>query len=549
MSTERFTETIEIKNYTRKKSIGSTSHPARFALLALAVVTAVGALTFADSASAARSGPYRGADSKSRVKITSKLDANSASGFSSLLKLQAADGSAGDQFGGSVAISGDTAVVGANSIAGTVSGPGAAYVFVRSGGNWTLQQKLTANDGAAEDAFGSYVAIDGDTVVVGAFSDTVGNNTSQGSAYVFVRTGTAWTQQQKLTAGDGEDFDIFGRSVAISGNTVAVGAAASDPEGLIDQGAAYIYVRTGTTWAQQQKLTAVDGASSDFFGDSIAVVGDTVLVGATEDTTGANTQQGSAYVFTRTGTEWTQQQKLTASDGAMSDNFGFSVALAGDTAVVGTLQNVGATFQQGSAYVFVRIGTNWTQQQKLLADDGATGDSFGNSVSIVGDTVVVGASGDTNGSNGQQGSAYIFTRSETAWTQQQKLTADDGATNDSFGASVAVTNDAVIIGSLGDTIGGNTFQGSAYVFAQSYTVSGRVTTPGGLGLRNAIVAITNSLGVRQTATTSSFGIYSFDNVISGDTYIIGVSSKRYRFAAQSILVNDNLTNVHFVGLE
>lgn len=469
--------------------------------------------------------------------------------YTNLQKLQAGDGVAGDQFGGSVAMSGNTLVIGANANGGAVAGPGFASVFVRNGSSWTLQQKLTANDGAAEDAFGSAVAIAGDTIVVGAFADGVGTNQSQGSAYVFVRNGTTWTQQQKLTAADGASFDIFGRTVAISGDTVAVGASSSNIDLNVDQGAAYIFVRSGAVWTQERKLTAADGAASDFFGDSIAIAGDTVIVGATEDTSGTNTQQGSAYVFVRTGTAWAQEQKITAGDGTAFDYFGFSVALSGNTAVIGTLQDVGTNFQQGSAYVYVRSGSSWTQQQKLLAADGAAGDSFGNSVAVNGDTLLLGAAGDTNGLNARQGSTYVFTRSGTAWTQQQKLTATDGSAEDSFGASVAITADAAIIGSLGDTIGANTFQGSAYVFAPSVTISGNVKTPSGLNLRNAVVTMTDSLGVRRTATTSTFGVFSFDNVLPGDTYLFTVSSKRYRFSPQSLLITDNVSNINFVGLE
>ena len=469
--------------------------------------------------------------------------------FSSLQKLEAGDGVAGDQFGGSVAISGNTAIIGANANAGAVAGTGFASVYVRNGSSWVLQQKLTASDGAVEDAFGSAVAIAGDTIVVGAFSDSVGTNQSQGSAYVFVRSGTTWTQQQKLTASDGASFDIFGRSVAIAGDSVVVGAASSNVSTNVDQGAAYVFVRSGTTWTEQIKLTAADGAASDFFGDSVAIAGDTVIVGATEDTAGANTQQGSAYVFVRSGNTWSQEQKLTAGDGTAFDYFGFSVALSGNTAVVGTLQDIGTNFQQGSAYVFVRSGSTWTQQQKLLADDGAAGDSFGNSVSVMGDTIMLGAAGDTNGTNARQGSAYVFSRSGTTWTQQQKLTATDGGAEDSFGASVAITTDAAIIGSLGDTIGANTFQGSAYVFSPSVTVSGKVTTPTGLNLRNAVVTMTDSIGVKRTATTSTFGIFSFDNVSPGETYLFTVASKRYRFSPQSLLITDNISNVNFTGLE
>lgn len=474
---------------------------------------------------------------------------NAALAFGGSTKLQAGDGVAGDQFGGSVAISGTTVIVGANGGAATASGAGAAYVYVLSGGAWTLQQKLTANDGEADDAFGSYVAISGDTAVVGAFGDRVGTNVNQGSAYVFFRTGTTWALQQKLTVADGATNDYFGRAVAIAGDTIVVGSSSADTLTNIDQGAAYVFLRTGTTWAQQAKLLAADGASTDYFGDSVAISGDTVVVGATEDATGANVQQGSAYVFTRTGTAWTQQAKLTAADGTAFDYFGFSVALDGNTAVIGTLQDVGANFQQGSAYIFVRSGSTWTQQQKLLAADGAANDSFGNSVFILGDTVMLGAAGDTNGANTRQGSAYVYTRSGTTWTQSQKLVAADGTADDSFGAGVAFTQNAAVIGSIGDTVGNNALQGSAYIFSSDVSVSGRVTTPGGQNLRNAVVSIIDSAGVRRTATTSSFGIYSFDGVRTGETYTLTVASKRYRFTPKVLQIDTALTNVDFVGLE
>ncbi len=480
------------------------------------------------------------------VDITS---AEAALAFGGSTKIEANDGAAGDQFGGSVAISGTTVIVGANANASNSARNGAAYVYVLNGGTWTLQQKLTPNDGEPDDAFGSCVAISGDTAVVGAFGDTVSTQVNRGSVYVFVRSGSTWSFQQKLTADDGAANDIFGRSAAIAGDTIVVGAASADGTSTIDQGAAYVFTRSGTSWSQQAKLTAVDGGALDFFGDSVAIAGDTVVVGATEDATGANTQQGSAYVFTRSGTTWSQQAKLTASDGTAFDYFGFSVAVDGDTAAIGTLQDVGANFQQGSAYIFVRSGTTWSQQQKLTAADGAAGDSFGNSVFVLGDSLMVGAAGDTNGANARQGSAYIYTRSGTAWTQGQKLLASDGDPEDSFGAGVAFTQNHAVVGSIGDTIGANTFQGSAYIFASSVTVSGRVTTPGGQNLRNALVSMIDSAGVRRTATTSSFGLYSFDGVRTGETYTMTVGSKRYRFTPKVLQVDTNLTNVDFVGLE
>ena len=389
-------------------------------------------------------------------------------------KLTATDGAEGDVFGFSVAIAGDTAVVGAflDNIDANAN-QGSAYVFVRSGTTWTQQQKLTAADGTASDEFGYSVAIAGDTIIVGTHFDSTSKNVNQGSAYIFVRNGTTWTEQQKLKAADGAAGDEFGYSAAITGDTVIVGALLDNIDTNGDQGSAYVFVRNGTTWTQQQKLTAADGAAIDGFGYSVAIAGETIIVGALDDDIGTNTDQGSAYVFVRSGTTWTEQQKLTAVDGAASDEFGWSVAIAGDTALVGALgDDTGTNIDQGSAYIFVRSGTTWTEQQKLTAADGAAGDDFGWSVAIAGDTALVGALGDDIGTNIDQGSAYVFVRSGTVWTEQQRLTAADGAANDGLGYSVAIAGETMIVGAPVDSIGGNADQGSAYIFIAVATPTG-----------------------------------------------------------------------------
>ena len=381
-------------------------------------------------------------------------------------KLLASDGASEDQFGSGVAISGNTAIIGANDDdVGANTDQGSAYIFVRSGTAWSQQQQLTASDGGAYDYFGSMVAISGDTAIIGADRDDIGTNTDQGSAYVFVRSGTAWSQQRKLTASDGAADDDFGSSVSISGDTAVIGADKDDVETNMNQGSAYIFVRSGTTWSQQQQLTASDGGELEYFGCDVAISGDTAVVGTRLDNVGANSYQSSAYVFVRSGTTWSQQQKLTASDGAAGDQFGYSVSISGGTVVVGApFDNVGANTDQGSAYVFVRSGTAWSQQRKLTASDGAAHDYSGFSVSISGDTVVIGAYLDDVGTKTDQGSAYVFVRSGTAWSQQQKLTASDGAASDVFGNSVAISGDTIIVGAVHDDVGTNRDQGSAYIF-------------------------------------------------------------------------------------
>jgi sugar lactone lactonase YvrE len=358
-------------------------------------------------------------------------------------ELMASDDAPTDYLGMSVSVSGDTAVVGAdNKTVNSNGGQGAAYVFVRTGGVWSQQQKLTANDGAANDHFGCSVSVSGDAAVIGADNKTVNSNGGMGAAYVFVRSGGVWSQQQELTASDGAANDHFGASSSLSGVTAVIGNS---------QGAAYVFVSDGLVWAQQQKLAAPAGAAG--FGRSVSVSGDTVVVGAA----GANSNQGAAYVFVQSSGVWSQQQELTASDGAANDQFGGSVSVSGDTAVIGA---TGKNSSQGAAYVFVRSGGGWSQQQELTASDGAAGDVFG-SVSVSGDTAVIGAENKTVSSTFQQGAAYVFALSGGVWGQQQELTASDGAGDNFFGSSVSVSWGTAVVGAPGKGAG---LWGAAYVF-------------------------------------------------------------------------------------
>jgi hypothetical protein len=234
---------------------------------------------------------------------------------------------------------------------------------------------------------------------------------------------------------------------------------------VTDQGSAYIFVRSGSGWTQQAQLLATGGAAGDWFGFSVAISGETAVVGAAYDNVGANTDQGSAYVFVRSGSVWTQQTQLLSTGGAAGDAFGVSVGISGETAVIGAdLDAVGANSEQGSAYVFTRSGNVWTQQTALTATDGTAFDRFGHSVAISGNTIVVGAYFDSVGANVAQGSAYVFTRSGSLWTQQAPSRAANGAGDDRFGVSVAVSGNTAVVGAHNDDIGANTNQGSAYVF-------------------------------------------------------------------------------------
>lgn len=247
------------------------------------------------------------------------------------------------------------------------SDAGSAYVFVRDGSGWSQQAKLTASDGAAGHSFGAGVALSGDTAVVGATGSGVA-----GSAYVFIRDGTAWPEQAQLVPSDGSANDLFGSAVAVSGHTALVGAYLDDTAGGSDAGSAYVFVRDGSVWSEQAHLLApfTPGPSRDYFGGSLDISGDTAVVGARLDDPGLP-KAGSAYVFVRDGSVWSEQAHLVASDAASFDEFGYSVAVSGDTVAVGAgLATTAAGSQSGSAYVFVRDGTTWSEQAKLTASDG-----------------------------------------------------------------------------------------------------------------------------------------------------------------------------------
>jgi len=426
----------------------------------------------------------------------------SGTSWSYQARLDAADAAIGDQFGVSVAISGETVLAGAwCDDTSTITDHGSAYAFLRSGTTWSQQAKLTASDGERYDYFGWSVALAGNTAVVGSPRADTSPKTDHGSAYVFLRNGTAWSQQAKLTASDSAASDQFGYSVAISGDTVLSGAYLDDTEAGIDAGSAYVFQRTGTTWSQQAKLTAGDGAANDQFGTSVGISGDTAVVGVPNDDTAAGSDTGSAYVFVRSGIVWTRQAKLTASDARVADHFGSAVAVSGDSVVVGAPYNN----TTGSMYVFVRTGTVWSEQAKLTASDARSDDELGTSVALSGDTAVAGApTADTSGKS-NTGSAYVFVRTGTTWSQQAKLIASDSAAEDVFGWSVAISGDSVLVGSIYDDTPAGTDAGSAYVFVRSGTTWSQQA----------------KLTASDALTNDNFG---WAVSISGDTALIGANS-------------------------
>ena len=343
-------------------------------------------------------------------------------------KLTASDGAHNDSLGSSVAIAGDTVVAGApGAVEGGLAVAGAAYVFVKPAAGWTTATetaKLTASHVAVFGAVGSSVAISGDTIVSGGGE----------AAYVFVKPATGWaggaptptTETARLTNSDQGDVDGFGSSVGVSGDTVVVGSYSATVNTNVNQGAAYVFVEPGSGWAtgtETAKLIASDGATNVYLGSSAAIDGDTVVVGAPQAIVGDDVgNAGAVYVFVQPGTGWaggaatptTETAKLWASDGKANDGFGTAVAIQGGNLVVGdgvATPEVGPT-PAGAAYVFTEPTSGWattsTFAAKLTTSDDGGEQSLGNSVSISGNTVAVGAPGAMIGSNPIQGAAYVF---------------------------------------------------------------------------------------------------------------------------------------------
>jgi hypothetical protein len=394
-------------------------------------------------------------------------------------KLDASDGAAQDSLGFSAAVSGDTIVVGApHATVGGNTDRGAAYVFVESGGGWTTATetaKLTAAGGAANDEFGSAVAIDGDTIVVGA---PTFQGAGAGAAYVFVRPAGGWgssaATQAKLTGSDGAGSN-FGSSVGISGGTIAVGGSMATVAGNFAEGAAYVFVEPGGGWtntAETARLTAADGAASEAVGASVAVSGDTVAVGAPHATV-SNLASGAAYVFAKPAAGWgggpPAEAKLTASDPSGGDLFGTSIAVFGDTVAVGAPQWA----NMGSAYVFVEPNTGWTtstETAELTPSQFGNNGNFGWSVAVSADTIAVGAPQISSSANG---AVFIFARPAGGWgsatpTQNELAVPDLGG---EFGYSVAIESGTIVAGAPTATVSGHSAQGAAYVFVDTGSTS------------------------------------------------------------------------------
>ena len=377
------------------------------------------------------------------------------------------DGAGGDNFGAAAAISGDYAIVGSP---GDDSSKGSATVFFRNGGTWELQQKITASDGSSNDKFGFSVAIDGIYAIVGAY--VVGSYT--GAAYIFGRSGSSWSQLKKVAASDAASGDRFGYSVGISGDYAIVGACKEDEEGT-DAGAAYIFDRNyglGAGWWQRVKLTGSDSEENAEFGFSVAISGDYAIVGSPKENNPGGDDRGSAYVFERDGTTWPKKTRFEALSQTYMDYFGWSVSISGDYAVCGALYDDDGGSSSGSAYIFERSGGgvwgsdqgSYSRETQKITASDAASSDYFG--------CAVGISGDRlvvgaygdGGSGVDKGSAYLFNRSGGTWTESEKMVASDGVDGDSFGKAVAISGTYAIAGAEEDDNAKGNSAGGAYLF-------------------------------------------------------------------------------------
>jgi len=394
-----------------------------------------------------------------------------ADSFTADVKLNAADTTTNSAFSSDLAmaapIGGSTYLVaGASREDSAAADAGASYVFAHSGTTWSQQVKLTASDAAAQDGFGTSVAADISFVTVSSPLNDDGGSLS-GSAYVFKFDGAAWSQQAKLVAADAVGGDYFGQGTGISGTLAVYGAYGR----TASTGVGYVFSRSASTWTQQAKIAATDAAIADEFGKDVAISGNYLVVGAAGKSDGA-TNHGAAYVFAYSGTTWSQQAKLIATDSAANMYFGKYVAIAGDYVVISKPSDAAAGANSGAVYVFLRSGTTWTQQAKVVAADAAASDEFGNGqISIWGAASGAGSNNylAVGSKSSATGSTYVFVQDGTTWAQQNKLIPSDSSTT-TFGTGTAgYTGTTVYVASADSEQ--NTQTGGIYMYSTSVAPS------------------------------------------------------------------------------
>jgi hypothetical protein len=364
-----------------------------------------------------------------------------------------------DQFGRAVDVSGKNAIVGAYGNDDRADNAGAAYLLHFDGHSWQPAQKLSAIDGDEYDYFGCSVAIDNNHAIIGAYGDDDHGNNS-GSAYIFEKDDNSWYELAKLKAQDSKSSDYFGCSVDISGNYIIVGAYGAMDNGS-HSGAAYIFSRDNNGIYQQQKLLAGDAQPFDYFGYAVSISGDYAIIGAYGKSYHGE-KSGAAYIFKRMGRRWCQLIKLAPSDGAKNDYFGRSVSISGEYAIIGAIGKDDNGTDAGAAYIFKRTGYYWSRFAKIIPSNLSHNYCFGTSVNISDGYAIVGALGD-NMNGVRTGAAYVYQRQQSKWNQIALFRPQDGSDDDFFGCSVAISGHQIIAGAYGNDENGER-SGAAYLY-------------------------------------------------------------------------------------
>lgn len=377
--------------------------------------------------------------------------AGASSGVWAQQKVTATDWVAGDLYGYSLVMTPNTVfVAAAHAMIGGNANAGAVYVYKKSDGAWDQVQKLTASDGAAGDEFGISISVSGNTLLVGSVLHGV-----HGAAYVFKDYGGTWTQSQEFTASDAGGFGFM---VRLHQGTAVIGAPGTNDF----TGNAYVFTRHNGVWSQAAELNPSDGAPGDYFGKSVGISGNTIIIG--QFLPSSYTQVGSAYVFTKSGNTWIQTQKLTPSVTQPGEGFGSALAMSGSTALITAVNQQVGSFNFGAVYVFKKSGGTWSQTQILTGDDNFGPNGTGRRIAMHGDTAIVGAPvASLSGFLSFEGAAYVFTRSGNTWSLEKTLTANDASPGQFFGSAVGLSANGAIAGAIPD-FDGAAGPDAAYIF-------------------------------------------------------------------------------------